>query len=139
MGLKETNQVRMVGVIPSRNASPIPVGKIPDDATQVTKRGSATNTTTVIHPVTASKTFYLSTLIFFADVTAAGYTAEIFVTNGQGATQYNLIYLTCRAVGQIGTSPSFNPPLEIPAGWDICAKSNGTQIVCDGFVHGYEV
>ena len=59
MGLKEIDKVRMLGVLPSQGADPIPVGKIPDGGTQKAIDGSVNNETLTLITVTIGKTFYL--------------------------------------------------------------------------------
>lgn len=139
MGLKETNQVRMVGVVPARNADPVPVGKIPDDGTQVAVQGLAANQTTTIHTVTAAKTLYLSlAAVGVRNNNAANQSVYLRVTDGVDALQYDLFGFSVAASQGASDSHSFMPPLEIPAGWKLKVISADADVRAHAFIHGYE-
>lgn len=140
MGLKETNEVRMRGVIPARNAEPIPVGKIPDLATQVVKQSSASGATATIHTVTAAKTLYLNTVIFsIYNVQTNVATLWMGVTNDSDTVQYYFFYTSVTSKEPFAVPATFFPPLEIPAGWKVKVYSNVSNAIAYGFLHGYEV
>jgi len=140
MGLKEQNKVRMVGVIPSGDADPIPVGKIPDGGTQVLKYNTAENATTIIHTVTAGKTLYLSAttigMRFLAEVSGP---FELYLRDENDLNA--VIIFTSSRVTNDGfcCGQSFCPPVEVPALWDICIYASGAGLRAYGFIHGYEV
>lgn len=139
MGLKEIDQVRMLGVLPSQGADPIPVGKIPDGGTQIIKDGAVADGLQVVHTVTSGKTFYLSTAYGANYNTSggAGY-VQILVTDDEDATQYLLLRLRLAADGSISETMSFLPPLEIPAGYKIKINSDAANVAGYALIHGYE-
>jgi hypothetical protein len=136
---KEYDLTKMGGVLPSQDAGPIPVGKIPDQETQVVEGKQATNETVVVHTVTAGKTLYLSAWAFsvnnFSGVDNGGYA---LVTDGSDVQQYVFCSIRCPDADGKGLSCSLLPPLEIPAGYKIKAYSPGANITVTLFIHGYE-
>lgn len=137
--LSEPNRVRQWGALPSTDAGPIPVGKIPDLGTQIVLADTAENGTTVIHTVTAGKTLYLSAIFLnnFAGAAAGGLT-YLFVTDSGDSEVYTLIMLRLPALGFASETNQFLPPLEIPAGYKLKVASSAASIVAYSFVHGYE-
>lgn len=130
----------MKGVLPSQGADPIPVGKIPDDGTQVAASANADNTTTVIHTVTAGKTLYLNGVTIMANNSAGVVSsAYIVVRNAADAEQYHIFYIRLNDGLEDSDSENFIPPIEIAAGWDIALRSASADMYTRGFIHGYEV
>lgn len=123
---RETNQVKWIGTRPGHNGE------------QVVKSNNAINATSIVHTVTAGKTFYLCLATFcLVDAVGAG---MLFVRNGADVAQYTIIRSDIETlVGS--TSPlliPFNPPIEIPASWDICVEATGVGCNANGFVFGWE-
>lgn len=140
MGEKEVDKVRMLGVIPSINAGPIPVGKIPDDATQIAKHKTASNETDVIHTVTTGKTFYLSACsLGIKNASGAFNHGNIQVTDGSDTMQYVILYVGCPDDNGKMQAMNFLPPLEIQAGWKVKDYSPAVAFTVSGFIHGYEI
>lgn len=139
MGKKEANEIRMLGILPSQGADPIPVGKIPDGGTQVLKYDNAENETTVLHTVTAGKTFYLSSAVlsatFGADIAGR---VQLFIRDEDDLNAVHIINEQLAAYDGQAVPCSFCPPIEIPALWDICILSNLDNVFANCFVHGYE-
>lgn len=138
MGKKISNQARMIGVLPSQGADPIPVGKIPDDATQIAKSHVVQNGEVIIHTVTAGKIFYLTHYSFTPNSSVAGKYAQLRVRNDSDVVQYTITMVLFDAAGQATVPGTFIPPLEIAAGWDIFLYSNDGGTDARGFIHGYE-
>lgn len=139
MGKKESSEVRMLGVIPSKGADPIPVGKIPDGGTQVVKSDEIADTSAILHTVTTGKTLYLShfTLCATRHVAASGFLA---VRDGNDSQVYVISYVQSYTSTQgMAVSGSFLPPLEIPAGYDVYLVSSDAGLFVNGFIHGYEM
>lgn len=138
--VKESTPLTSIQVEPKANAGPIPVGKIPDTATQVIADNSAENATVEIYEVSAGKTLYLTCAIVGGKNNAA--TAQLVyvqVRDGDDNTQYSLFVYGLAVDGGGGSSATFNPPLEIPESWDIIV---GTIVAgCVGYatLHGYEM
>ncbi len=136
---KEKNLVRMLGVLPSQGADPIPVGKIPDGGTQVAKYALSNGAETLIHTVTDGKTLYLSALAFsIRNVSGSDAQGHMWVTDADDGTQY--YFFNIQALDNTGPlgSISFPTPLEIPAGYKIKVKSSQVDAKATGFIHGYE-
>jgi len=140
MPAKELNEVRMIGVLPSQGASPIPVGKIPDGAIQVIESGAVNNSTAELHEVSAGTTFYLTTVTLgIRNNNAAAQFIYLEVRNVGDVAQYSL-FTNGMGAGQGGScSATFNPPLEIPAGWDIFLTSLVANMAGYATIHGYEL
>lgn len=140
MSLIIKNLMQIVGIAPAEKAGPIPVGKIPDDATQIKKSAIAVNQTSIIHTVTANKTFYLSLFSVYARNSETGDADfSTYVTNAADAVQYDLTRLYLSTGTSNGLTFPFLPPLEIAAGWKVKIQSEHANIRGLGFVHGYEI
>lgn len=140
MSLKEANLVRMKGVLPSKGAEPIPVGKIPDDGTQVAEDGLAENQVTAFHTVTTGKTFYLTAFTCgFNNDTEGDATGNFYVTNASDAIQYYLAYSRIPANDGEMLACSFPTPVEIAAGWKFKIESPAAGFYIRAFIHGYEM
>lgn len=133
------DKLRMVGVLPSVNAGPIPVGKIPDGVTEVKVSGTANNETTTIHTVTAGKTLYLSfwTLDYSNESGATSY-CSLQVDNGSDVLQYRIANPRCPDGGYNDFSGNMIPPMEIPAGYKVKLVSTDENMYARAFIHGYE-
>lgn len=140
MGKKCSNEARMSGVLPSQGADPIPVGKIPDGATQVAKQIDAENTPVIVHTVDTDKTLYLNAIALSGhNSNAAARGFYLFVRNDSDYLQYYFWVIQLAQYGSLGVSLSFPTPLEIPEKWDICVETDGADATGYGFVHGYEM
>lgn len=140
MGKKESNEARMLGIIPSEGADPIPVGKIPDGATQVTKQEGGSTSGAVIHEVDGGKTFYLTTALpVFTNGDSSEQYANFYVANNAKVEQYSIFTFYLRPNSQLAGPLSFQPPLEIPAGWNVMVKTGHADCTAWAFIHGYEI
>lgn len=109
-------------------------------STQVAKSGDAINTTTLIHEVTAGKTFHLIAATFLV-ASAAAAEGEMIVTNAADEEQY-AIFKSQDITAQVMIGMNvYNPsmPLEIPTGYKIKIVSSAAGVGVHGFIHGYEV
>jgi len=138
MGLKETDKVRMLGIVPSQGADPIPVGKIPDDATQVATSGRIENTTSERYVVPAATTFYLllMTAHSFND-SGADCETRVEITTAADAVKYRIVYHTLPDQAHEVQVTPFPTPLEIPTGYKIKAYSGATGGYIHLFIFGY--
>lgn len=136
---KETDQVRMVGILPAQGADPIPVGKIPDGATQVSKSGQASNESTLIHTVTAGKTLYLvhANVIFSNDSGSNG-SAYLHVTNASDVRQYAIVNDYVINGQMLAVPCNFPTPLEIPPGYKLAVWSAEVALYVYVYIYGYE-
>jgi len=126
MAFREPNEVLWRGYRPGHKG------------TQVTKRNAAVNATQIVHTVTTNKTLFLCFASFHYDDTAVNGYGTMLVRDASDVVQYYIFDLNMRAVGQIMNSGSFNPPIEIPAGWDICVTSSLATGTASGFIFGWE-
>lgn len=140
MGKKISNQVRMIGVLPSEGADPIPVGKIPDDGTQIAVRGYVGAGTVEVHQVDGSKTLYLSAAVLSGfNIEAAGKYVSFAVTDGSDSLQYYIISHTMITASQFFLPLQWAPPLEINPGYKIKITASHANAPLNVFIHGYEV
>ncbi len=140
MGKKSSNEVRMIGVIPSQGADPIPVGKIPDDGTQIAKGNDAEDETKIIHTVTAGKTFYLSLIVFsHSNNAVSSQRGRMFVVDDGNNLQYYIVNTRCLTGDGKGFSIPFLPPLELVSEYAIKVVSDTADSIIWGFIHGYEM
>jgi hypothetical protein len=109
-------------------------------ATQISEQGEADNTLVELHAVTASKTLYISLLIFsYWTTSPATGKVSCFVTNGGDVFQYYLVRTLVPAASDGMVVPiSFKPGLEIPAGYKIKLWSEAAGVGINGFIHGWE-
>jgi len=137
--MKESDRIKMFGVLPSQGADPIPVGKIPDGATQILEDTVATNETAIIHTVNSGKTLYLVTWVLSAYLLANGYIA-LRIRNTEDTITFDLA-LTFITGGT--TVPaiigSAIPPIEVPEGYDIVIFSSVAGLSAQGGIFGYEM
>ena len=138
--VKEVNRARAAGVLPFANADPIPVGKIPDGATQVIKFSSAINAVAIIHTVTPDKTLYLTYFTCLCHNNAGVVrTLSLAVRNTLDVLRYFLVESYMLGNGYVPFTGSLLPPLEITGGDDIYVSSNGENSAITATIHGYEI
>ena len=126
MKFREANQVLWRGVRPGHNG------------TQVSADKDVTNAIAIIHTVTAGTTFHLCTLCFSRDSNIAG-VGYLFYRD---AADLNPVYFFAQ-VGIINVPTAvaplyFWPPLELPAGYDVCVRAVGAGLIVRGYVFGWE-
>lgn len=107
------------------------------DHTQVAVSDTAVATTSVTYTVPAGKVFYLTawTLAF----TSTGVsTVALTVRNVADTDQYTiqLIGAETTLLESQSSTGSFDPPLEIAAGWDVILVA-GADMDGTAFIHGY--
>ncbi|RLG10436.1 hypothetical protein DRN69_09010 [Candidatus Pacearchaeota archaeon] len=134
----EPNQVKWRGIRPVEPREAIPVQPFGDFGTQVAKHSSINNDTTIIHTVMSGKILYLCSLSFGMTPINAG-EGWIFVRDENDNITYYLFTTYRQQNDGICISMTFNPPLIIPAGYDICIQSNTEYCYVNGFIFGYEV
>jgi len=137
--MEETNLIKCVGVIPTRGADPIPVGKIPYGGTQIAISKGIENDEVIVRTVGGGSTLYLSAFTFsVVMLDVADVQGQLFVRNADDLYQYNLGNFRIHNYGHLAISASFMPPLEIPTAWDIVLTSDTANCFSDAFIHGYE-
>ncbi|KKN33019.1 hypothetical protein LCGC14_0807880 [marine sediment metagenome] len=140
--MAEQNQLNWRGIRPTYPVENIQTHPGPFETavagkarTQIVKSVEVANTTTIIHTVTAGKTFYLCSCSCSAD-TGINKLTHLKVRNASDTDQYTIIDHESSAQATIFGSLSFFPPISIPAGWDIVLTTNAAQGM--GFIHGWE-
>ena len=106
-----------------------------DTGTQILKYGTANNSTTTIHVVTAGKSLYLTSM-FASTVSSSGsiLSGDVIITNAADVLQHTLMSqyaFSVTAVGYVtanGASKSFLYPIKIPANYKV-------KIVCPAGVY----
>ena len=134
----ETNQVKWVGIRPVEPREAIPIQPYGDFGTQVVKNNHANNSTVIIHTVTSGKTLYLCSITLSVDPIANGY-GWFYVRDTNDNTVYSFFRPRRQANDGEMVSATFNPPLKIPDGYDICLMSEVDGFHMYGFIFGYEL
>lgn len=140
MSLKETNRVKTIGVLPTQNAEPIPVGKIPDNGTQITEDAYRCTGTLNAYIVTAGKTLYCSLMVLTTRNNSGALSYyQLEVRNASDVQQYVLARESVPNATGVNIVIPFLPPLEVPAGYKIVIKTGDADHCIQLFVHGYEM
>ncbi len=134
----EPNSVKWVGIRPTNPREAIPSQPYGDFGTQVVKDASIDNGTTIIHTVTAGTTLYLCSITFSMNPIAAG-AGLMFVRNVADVLQYRFFQMRRLINDGFGVGTTFNPPLTIPAGYDVCIQSAAANVWVYGMIFGYEL
>jgi hypothetical protein len=90
--------------------------------TQIAKASYASGSTTIVHTVTAGKTFYL---VSFNATLSADASNDVFcrVRNTEDTTVYTFAFLTTYGAGVMVIAQSLPMPIACPAGYDIIISS----------------
>lgn len=126
MEFREPNQVRWTGSRPAHRG------------TQIIKQFGVISGTAIVHTVTAGKVFYLCECLLstFNSVSSYGYG---FIRDGADALIRRIIAMRVQAGSTfVGPHNTFWPPIEIPAGYDICVLSSALAIEYKLSIHGWE-
>lgn len=92
------------------------------NGTQIAKSAIVSSGSAIVHTVTSGKIFYLTTLIFdISHAAFAGY-IHVLVRDISDVVVYYLVQRYCTPIAQVEFSATFNPPLEIPSGYDIVVE-----------------
>lgn len=126
MTFREGNRVKWVGVRPAHRGE------------QIVESGNISNDTVIVHTVTAGKILYLVTATFSLSASVANERGSMQVRDTGDVEQYRIFSQHMRVTGSIMAAAHFNPPLEIPAGYDITILSEALTLVTYGFIFGWE-
>lgn len=108
-----------------------------DGCTQITAYSVTVNATNTLYTVTSEKTLYLTSMIISYWARAAG-TQTVYIDDTVPAT-WQILWTKAMIDGDIGDVPmSFNPPLEIPAGYAVKSYSGAASVSHNVFIHGWE-
>jgi len=136
--VEEQSPLTEIGVKPVSPRQAIPTQPYRDFGTQIAKEGNAVNATVIIHTVSTGKTLYLCSVSFSVYPTANGMGA-LYCRDTDDALQYIFFIIRRQANDGFATAMSFNPPLVIPAGYDLCVRSWNDGFDTRGFIFGYEL
>jgi len=136
--VEEQSPLTSIRVKPASPRETIPIQPYKDFGTQIAKDYWANNSTGIIHTVTSGKSLYLCSVSLSFYNTSAGY-GNMFVRDTSDNVQYRLLEIRRQANDGISVPLTFNPPLVLPAGWDICVYSGASDVLVRGFIFGYEV
>jgi len=162
MPAKEYNEVKMRGILPSDgmdaipvtesapltsiqvepkpNAGPIPVGKIPDGASQIIRTGQAINEISVFYTVSAGKVLYLAYYqVFLSNTSGASASLNLRIRDDGDVFWANIAFHYHPLDFVFGYSGNFMPPLEIPENYDIYVSSERPLTSIVAVIHGYEM
>ena len=118
-----------------KNAPP----KLPSGAVQIAKYGSANNTITIIHTVSAGKTLYLNSAVAEAYNNSGAAAAHIlFVRDTADAEVYKISNKSAFNGQAWSVAITFPVPLEVPEGYDICVQTTVSGATSWAFIHGWE-
>jgi len=107
--------------------------------TQVTKyTPGSTGLPVILHTVTQGKWLYLSFAMLSASTWDVGGSADMYVRD----TNDNVVYYFCAfnllGIQSIFAPMKFDPPVEIPPGYDIIVTKGSATSWVYGFIHGWE-
>ena len=108
------------------------------NSSQVAESGTKTNGTEIIYTVPSGKVFYLCT--WTLSLTGTG-TDEVHlkVRNASDVDQYTIqdIGAETTLLESQSDGGTFNPPLAIPAGYDVILVSGAANADGAAFIHGF--
>lgn len=138
----EDNQVKWRGIRPVEPLENIQVhlgpweGQVGSKSrVQIKKSVEGNNNTTIIHTVTSGKKFYLCSCHCAGD-NGNNQETHLSVRDDGDTLQYAIIGFTASAATPMNEALTFNPPLEIAAGFDVVLITDAGH--ADGFVFGWE-
>lgn len=135
-----TDITKVSGVLPVRDALPIPVGKIPTHATQIIEYDAADNDEPTIYTVPSNKVFYFTHYSFSIYNTAASAGGgRLAIYNDTPALWKEIVRMIVLTNSGFAVSGVFNPPLELAEDFIIKVTSWAANTLVTGFIHGYEL
>lgn len=128
MSHREDNMARWSGVRPAHRG------------TQIAKSlNNVVNTTSTLHTVTAGKVLYLCSWSLQTYGAAAPWELALLVRDTGDVLQYEICRISINTANSSrGSAGQFWPPLEIPAGYDVCVWDSTAASWSHGFIFGWE-
>jgi len=136
--VEEQSPLTEISVKPVSPRQAIPIQPYGDFGTQIVKYAWVENATAIIHTVSAGKTLHLCSIALSVDAVADG-RGRMFVRDDSDTIQYYFFRPRRPAGNGEMVGLTFNPPLKISEGWDICVWSENADFHLIGFIFGYEV
>jgi len=136
----ETNLVNIKGIVPGYGMDSLRVyPKKLDGDTQISVDGYAVNNTSIIYTVTAGKVLHLcSATVSCGHGAAVNGAHNLLVRNGADVVQYYIYNIWLVGIAGKEAVITFNPPLEIPAGYDIVVQNGDPSGITRGYIFGFE-
>lgn len=125
MTFRESNQVKWVGVRPGHNG------------TQILARTAANNSTNIVYTVTAGKTLFLHSYQLNISCGTNNIAFNMYIRTDAAVTWHQVSYGKSYASKNNMTCQSFNPPLEIPAEYQIMIQA-GADLWAYCCIQGWE-
>jgi len=125
MGWRENNRAKWVGIRPGHYGTAVDLYE------------SMSNGELIAYIVPAGYVLYISELTFTSRGTAAGAYCNARIKTDADVVLLALIEHSYAAAGQLSTSRTFFPPMEVPAGYTVGIRSTSdksTGILC---LHGW--
>lgn len=137
----ENNLINIRGVRPGYDMDSLrEYPRMPSAGIQVAASADIDNGTVIIHTVTAGKTLYLCHYMWSIwNISGGNGWGRLQVRDAGDAQVYLIVDSGAADDFAYGISGNFNPPLEVPAGYDICVISGQADCWVSGFIHGYEI
>ena len=126
MKFREGNMAGWIGVRPGHNGE------------QVAKSNSVSGAIAIVYTVSVLKTFFLTHFTLGYYSVGAATNVAFYIRDAGDALVYTIFGVNALAGWSKGFSGLLNPPLEIPAGYDICISTGGAAGLIQAFVHGWE-
>ena len=135
------NRVLWRAIAPTPNPESMRVyNRQKSGSVQIAKSASIINDAAIVHTVTAGKTFYLCAVTSTIDNKSGGNSwGGIRLRNVGDTYQFDFIIFQGDDPYANTDSLTFNPPMEIIAGWDVYIQSGGAGVMIYGFCYGYEL
>jgi hypothetical protein len=117
--------------------------KKPTGTIAIAKSGNANRSTVVLHTVSAGKTLYLTAMSASIVQSVNNAIGQCTVRDESDVDQYNLIYhksLAGEYTDAVSNSMSinYNPPIEVPAGYDIYVSTDSYGLTLSVMFSGWE-
>ncbi len=125
MGWREANRARWVGVRPAHYGEQVAVSSVKSNGTQI------------VYTVPAGKVFHLCALGCVARETTGASGGTIGIRNAADVVQYQVFEHYPNFASIFTQSIPFNPPLEIPAGFDVYILSTTLTLIITCFLFGW--
>lgn len=126
MEFREPNEVLWRGVRPAHRG------------VQILANDAKSDGTTILHTVPVGKTFYLCDCSVTVDCGIVQRVGRLDIRDAEDAVISTLVRCVTSLVQAYVFTPSYWPPIEIPAGYDVVITSNSASLVIYAFIHGWE-
>jgi len=135
-----TDLTKVVGVLPVRDALPIPVGKIPDHGTQIMRDDIATNSDVEMYQVTGGKILYLTAFTLSIDNRSEGNAyVRLKITDSGDSLLYAFASVSAGPGSGNSMNLALSTPIEIASTYKIYCQSAYLLVTARGFIHGYQL